>query len=276
VLKKAFDLFVFSSLYISLCALLMVDQTSRLLHIPAQPGLLGFVFFSTICSYNFHWYLTPRSVTPSQRVDWTQSHRGLHAILYLAGLAGSVFFFFRLWQHWLALVFGALITFLYSAPKLDLFSPLRKIAVGKTIFLSFVWMYVTSILPVWITGTAWKSEETLYAISRFSLIYSICILFDYRDREDDKLNGIKSMIIYFNDRGIRRLFILSLLVFALSTVLLNYFLHSPVLVSILLLPGLLLALLYNYARRNFSDYLYYFVLDGLMMLSGLIMFIFSF
>jgi len=31
--------------------------------------------------------------------------------------------------------------------------------------------------------------------------------------------------------------------------------------------------LYPYAKRNYSDYLYYFVLDGLMMFSGLLMLI---
>jgi hypothetical protein len=36
----------------------------------------------------------------------------------------------------------------------------------------------------------------------------------------------------------------------------------------LLIPGFILSLLYFYSKRNFSDYLYYFILDGLMMLSA--------
>ena len=43
----------------------------------------------------------------------------------------------------------------------------------------------------------------------------------------------------------------------------------------LLTPALLLISLYKYAKRNFSDYLYYFVLDGLMMLSGLLLWLVS-
>ena len=49
--------------------------------------------------------------------------------------------------------------------------------------------------------------------------------------------------------------------------------YSLLTVAVLLIPGLLLVFLYPYAKRNFSDYLYYFVLDGLMMLSGLLMLI---
>ena len=38
---------------------------------------------------------------------------------------------------------------------------------------------------------------------------------------------------------------------------------------ILLAPGLITAALYKYAQKNFSDFLYYFILDGLMALSAL-------
>jgi len=45
-------------------------------------------------------------------------------------------------------------------------------------------------------------------------------------------------------------------------------------IIILLLPGIITASLFSYAKKNFSDYLYYFVLDGMMMFSGLLMLIF--
>jgi hypothetical protein len=46
-------------------------------------------------------------------------------------------------------------------------------------------------------------------------------------------------------------------------------------VPFLLLPGVIVWLLLKPAKRNFSDYLYYFVLDGLMMFSGLFTFFLS-
>jgi hypothetical protein len=42
---------------------------------------------------------------------------------------------------------------------------------------------------------------------------------------------------------------------------------------ILLIPVSLVAILFNYAKKNFSDYFYYFILDGLMMLSGILLLI---
>lgn len=255
----------------------MVWQTSQLLLGTSPSGrLVGFVFFSTICSYNFHWYLTPNSVNPSRRIGWTQKHKILHFILYLVGLVGSGVYFFYLWPHIIALSFGAFVTFLYSAPKLPqpIFRRLRHIAVGKTVFLAFVWMYVTTILPVIVAEATWRPEYVLFAVSRFFLIYAICILFDYRDRQDDKKDGIRSLITLLNERGIDLVFIASLAIFGLGTLALGFF-HIPAFyVFLLLIPGMLTALLYNRAKRDFSDYLYYFILDGLMMFSGLLMLLF--
>ncbi len=275
--KKAFDFFIFSSLYISLCAVLMTFQTLQLTgHRQPSLNLILFIFFSTICSYNFHWYLSADATISSTRVQWTRHHKTLHLILYLVGLSGSAFYFYLLIDHWFAIIFGVFFTFLYSAPKLPqpFFKDLKKIAVGKTIFLAFVWMYVTTILPIIIEGVKWENEFFLFSVSRFFLIYSICILFDYRDREDDKRDNIRSMITYFNERGINNLFAASLMLFGVSSIALYWFSHSVFLSVIILIPGILLGFLYNYAKKNFSDYLYYFILDGLMMLSGLLMLVF--
>ncbi|MBS1597849.1 MAG: UbiA family prenyltransferase [Bacteroidetes bacterium] len=228
-----------------------------------------------MCSYNFHWWLTPSSVKISQRLQWAQRYKGLHLFLYFVGLAGSIFFFFTIKEHWMALAFGAFVTFLYSAPKLPwaFFSDLKKIAVGKTIFLAFVWMYVTTMLPIFVAQKNWQADFTFFSLSRFFLIYAICIIFDYRDREDDKHEGIRSMITYFDEKGINILFYLSILLFAITTIALAAYNYPVYTILILLLPGIITAALYRYAKKNDSDYLYYFTLDGLMMFSGLLMLI---
>jgi 4-hydroxybenzoate polyprenyltransferase len=278
-LQDAFDFFLFSSLFISLCAVVMVYQTHQLLlHSPPSTGLLSFVFFSTVCSYNFHWYLTPYSVTASQRIQWAQKRKGWHLAFYFIGLIGAFISVFTIWQHWVALSFAAFVTFLYSAPKLPhpAFHFLRRIAIGKTIFLAFVWMYVTSVLPILVSDVTWKPDYWLFCCSRFFLIYSICILFDYRDRQDDLKEGIRSLITVFDERGINRLFFLTSALFFLTTAAMTFFGYSIVQLILLLIPGGITVLLYRYSKRNFSDYLYYFVLDGLMGLSGLLMLFFRF
>jgi len=125
-------------------------------------------------------------------------------------------------------------------------------------------------LPIAIDNAHWHIPSLLFCLHRFFLIYAICIIFDYRDRDYDKQAGIRSMITYFNERGINNLFAVSLLAFALSTAYLYFYGFSLLVIALLLLPGAIVLVLYPVSKKNFSDYLYYFVLDGLMMFSALL------
>lgn len=263
---------LFSSLYIAGCAVLMVHQSNHLLRLHYNHiHYFAFVFFSTICSYNFHWYLTHSAETEKIRNRWTGEHRSLHLILFLVGLLGSAWYFLYFIVHWFWMGGAVVLTFLYSAPKLTMppFDQLRKVAVGKTIFLAFVWMYVTTFLPVIFSDKNWQAEDTLFCISRFFLIYAICIIFDYRDRQNDRREGIRSLITVLSEKGIASLFYVCLFVFAISTSALYLTGFKPVIISLLLIPGVITMSLFNVAKKNFSDYLYYFVLDGLMMFSAI-------
>jgi 4-hydroxybenzoate polyprenyltransferase len=251
----------------------MVLQTFQIvLHTPAHFELIAFIFFSTICSYSFHWYLTSSSVLPSPRVHWLLKYRNVHLFLFITGLVGSVIFVFYLISIWPWLLLSAIVTFLYSAPKIPhpYFRALRKVALGKTIFLAFVWMYVTTILPIVVSGQEWNNVFLFFILSRFFLIYAICILFDYRDREDDKASGIRSLITYLDEKGVRLLFSASLVIFAISTACLLNYGETGLTVGLLLVPGVITALIYKYAIRNFSDLFFYLFLDGLMALSAIL------
>jgi 4-hydroxybenzoate polyprenyltransferase len=256
----------------------MAWQTALLFHFRLSFNLVGFVFFGSVCSYNLHWYLTPPHIShPSVKLKWNLSNKFIHLVLFVAGVLGSAIFSFLLIDHWFWLGLTALFTFLYSAPKIPLpvFSHLKKIAVGKTIFLAFAWAHVTTLLPIVIVTDSIKPEHLLFLINRFFFIYAICILFDYRDVEEDRKDGIKSLITYLNEKGIDLLFWISMLICFLSAFLLLKFFPVTDVIA-LVIPGLLLCFLYYPSKKNFSDYLYYFVLDGLMMLSAPLLLLFKF
>lgn len=257
----------------------MVTQTNLFFDLQYNTRIFYlFVFCATLCSYNFHWYLTPFATSTSLRIAWNDAHRRLLLSIYIVMLVASAILALQLTAHWLPLSVGVLATFLYTAPKIPhkYFSLLSKIAVGKTLFLTFVWMYVTTALPILIADTNWTMAHTLFCISRFSLIYAICILFDYRDREADRAQGVKSMITWMSEKHILVIFLVALLLFVVSTVALSTQSFSPFSIVLLLIPGGIVLGLYNYARRHFNDYLYYFILDGLMMFSSLLTLLFRF
>jgi 4-hydroxybenzoate polyprenyltransferase len=250
----------------------MSYQTFVLFELPINIPFLYFVFFGTLCSYNFHWHFTPILTGHSEKLKWSYAHKKLHLVIFILSLLGSFYYAYQLLDHWEWLIATALLTFLYSAPKLPLkpFVHLKKIAIGKTIFLAFAWTHITSILPVIYSETNWNATLEVFAVNRFFLIYPICILFDYRDRAEDVKDGIRSMITHLSEKGIDLLFWGSLVTFLISTIILFYTYLSLFQSLILAIPALILMVIYKKSKTSISDYLFYFTLDGLMMLSGLL------
>lgn len=73
-MSSVFRFFVYSNLFIAVCAILMVNQTYDLvLHSPPDKYLMAFIFSATICSYSFHWYLTSGSLVESPRIEWLKN-----------------------------------------------------------------------------------------------------------------------------------------------------------------------------------------------------------
>lgn len=276
IVRSLFNFLLFSSLYIAFCAVAMTWQSNEMLRLDYdRNNYYGFAFFATICSYNFHWYLTPGGVgVTSHRLLWGQRQRMLQLLLCALGMLGALWYFLPLQRHWFPVSGAILLTFLYSAPKLAYppFIWLRKIAIGKTLFLTFVWTYVTTVLPAFVADRTPGLPLVLLTLHRFFLIYAICILFDYRDREQDKREGIRSLITYFDERGVGRLYYVSVLLAVVFAFPLLWYV-SAWKVGTLLVPVLITAFLKRYAETHTSDYVYYFYLDGLMMLSALLHYI---
>jgi 4-hydroxybenzoate polyprenyltransferase len=230
---------------------------------------LLFAFSGTICSYNFHWYLTGADENAVGRARWSIEHKKLHLVLFVLGLIGAAIAFFHLHEYWDWLAVAALLTFLYSAPMIPFpsFRWLKEVAVGKTAFLAFAWTHVTVNIPIVLAGNSWTTEHYMFSINRFFFIFSICILFDYRDRDGDYKLGIRSLITQITEKGVNVIYwFTQALVVATGLSLLIWM--SWIYVAILLAPTIILCIWYNYFKRSNADFIFYFLLDGFMMISG--------
>jgi 4-hydroxybenzoate polyprenyltransferase len=255
----------------------MAWSTFGLFLLPVNYDLLWFIVSGTLCSYNFHWFLTPGFLSGKNKATWSYRHRYIHFALFILSLAGSAWFGWKLIDKWYWLLMTAFVTFLYSAPKIPWkpFRFLKKIALGKTVFLALAWTHIPFILPILFSVRDWSVQEYLFVFNRFYLIYPICILFDYRDRETDKKEGIRSLVTMLPEEGIDRLFFASMFVFFASGLFFHATGFTWIDMLLLFLPGIILLLIYRIAKKQSSDYYYYFLLDGLMMLSGLLWLIFN-
>jgi len=257
----------------------MAYQTAFLFGLPHSLSFYSFVFLGTVCSYNFHWTLSPELFQKPIPRKWhgKRINRKLHLILAGLALLLALYSFIALRQHWIWLSGAMVLAFLYSAPKIPwpAMQRLKKVVFDKTVFLALSWTYVTTILPLLINGAPITAAHLLFCINRFYFIFAICILFDLRDREADRQEGIKTMVTQFDLPSINRLYWGSIAVFFCTALALLFHFPIPSVVA-LLLPGLVLAARYRWFKENTSDYVYYILLDGLMIFSLPLLLLFRF
>lgn len=273
--KRSIEFFVYSNLYIAIAAVLMVLQAFYLYGLDVNSDFLWFIFFATIMSYSFHWYLLSEVENSFERQIWTHSNKKILLIFFIISTVFTFYFFIQLIENWFWILSIGFITFLYSAVKIPRkpFTYLQKIAIEKTLYLSVVWTYITAVLPFLIAGEIWRIDYVVYISNRFFLIYAICILFDVRDREPDRRSNIKNSITILSLGAVEIIFKTVLLFFFLSSILLSFFELTTLQLIALALPGILLFFSYKKSINTNAGLWYYLYLDGLMMLSGLIIFV---
>lgn len=269
--KKLFDFFIFSNLFIALCTVIMLFYTGHLFKITLNPALFWFLFFATLASYNLHWYLTDASkeITVA-RSKWLTVNKKTHWMLFIFASIAGMIFGMRIISYWLLFLPLVFFTLLYTAPKFphSIFKQLEKHIIGKTFLLTLVWTYATTILPMLITSAEWTWLNTVFSIHRFTLIFPICILFDIRDKRADRITGIKSIVTLLPAKTIRRIFNVFILLHLLTSPLAFFVKMDNFLIYItFLIPSIITYRLYPKAIKSTNAYLFYFVLDGLMILA---------
>jgi hypothetical protein len=274
VFKKVFGFFIFSNIFIALCAAIMACQTKYFIQLHTQFFQLQlFLFFSTLASYSFHWYLTQiQQTNTSVRIVWLLQHRKFHLYFFCFSFIGSAILLLSFAKYWQWFLPAILLTFLYSAPKLPFpfFQSTGKLIVAKTLLLSIVWTYVTTVLPFIIYGGTWQQSYTGFSLYRFTFITAVCILFDVRDKDYDVEAGIQNMVTWFPLKIVKTIFWI-MIVLNIATIGM-IFLYNTSRISLLtmLIPTIVLTILFNPALKTNNDYLFYFVLDGLMALSAIL------
>lgn len=263
-----------SNLFISAIATIMSYGANNLLDLHLHSNYFLFVFFATLSSYCLHWYFTEIkketvSIELNQfRNNYTINNRKL---LFVQFSISSLMSLFCMWkqQEIIIYVLPAIIaTLIYSAPKFPIKSlkNLEGKALAKTFYLAAVWIYVTNIVPILLSGIHWNIEIIIYLLANFTFLYVICLLFDYRDQHKDQ---IKYILIDTNKHFNKIIFALSCIFILLSS-LLVYLEFSLAIILGLFFTYTFLILTLAKSTQTKSDYWFYFVLDGLMALPSLL------
>ncbi|MFZ9660991.1 MAG: hypothetical protein ACO29O_03860 [Chitinophagaceae bacterium] len=242
------------------------------LHASNNTALIFFIFWSTLCSYNFHKWINLIFEKVHLRDAWDHQHRNVFLILTLFSMCMIAINIEIIIQHFYLFLIAVFSTLLYTLPNLPFkpFKWLRNIATAKTLFLAAVWTYVTVFIPFDIHIKYWASSDFIFLIQRLSFIYAICILFDERDKGEDIIKGIRSISTMTNPHWTAFMYYLSTSISLVCCFLLypkNQLMAIPTVI-----PSLIALFLFN--RYKGKSTIYYTVfLDGLMALPAGIYFI---
>ncbi len=268
---KWFQFILSHSIFVAICAVALAFQTGQLLQFSTNGFVYGFVFFATLCSYNFYWLLSKTALSTGYGIlhFFKKDKAGL--ILMVVAAAGMLYCFLLSGLSIEFVLTAVILTICYSIPLLP-FKVLkftRKAGVLKTFLLAFTWAYVTSFIPLQKTYWLLDNSDLFIFTRRFLFMLMLCIIFDNRDMAVDKIRGLHSLATDLKPQLLNIVIIIIFAVLFISNLFYKdfgiAFYHSIGLqVSTV---GLLVVYLFSLRKRGY--FFYYFVVDGMMLFSAL-------
>ena len=188
-MKSIIRFLVYSNIWVSFCALGLTISTEVLFG-TANFKVSQFVFFATICIYNFQRVVRLKKEQQHARKDWLNQYRFAVYLLILAGGLMSLYRFidFRSSTQ-LAIIFSAVLSILYPFG-------LRRIPWIKIFVISLVWTISTLFLLVLENNIPISQNIVLHLISRFLFVFAITIPFDIRDLKFDA-QSLRTIPLFF-------------------------------------------------------------------------------
>lgn len=277
-IKKLPDFILFSSIFISSCAVALCIETNILLGLPLnQTSFYCFVFGATLAQYNLHYLVKTVAIENSERLAWSQKNKGLHLALLIVGSVLILFSFFSFHlKHFIILLGLGGVSFLYSFPFLPFGKKKRIKDYGslKILTITFLWTVVTVWFPVnsmpFDTGLFW-----LVFAKRFVFMFVLCLLFDIRDIEIDGKEKINTLAVKLGHKKSYLLAYFSLLLFVAFAIAQYYYLPQFGYLIAMLISAAATWITIELTKRSNSDYMYLAGIDGMMLVQALLIYLFS-
>lgn len=249
---------------------------------PQWHPYLFIIFFATLFEYNLHRFIiviTNKEALNSDKHKWVRENLKVFYSLVLLSILGFICVVLLAKKEVLiALAPIAAITLFYSLPvfgnKRTVFR-LREIPFLKIFLIALVWSSSTILLPVIQSGITFNWTHVIAMLAeRFLFILAITIPFDIRDVEADKQAGLKTIPLLLNENKSLVISYLSLFIFFLISFIHYQQLHYWFIIFSLGVSSLTTFIFLNSKKIRNMPFYYYGILDGTMLLQGLLVLVF--
>lgn len=249
---------------------------------PQWHPYLFIIFFATLFEYNLHRFIiviTNKEALNSDKHKWVRENLKVFYSLVLLSILGFICVVLLAKKEVLiALAPIAAITLFYSLPvfgnKRTVFR-LREIPFLKIFLIALVWSSSTILLPVIQSGITFNWTHVIAMLAeRFLFILAITIPFDIRDVEADKQAGLKTIPLLLNENKSLVISYLSLFIFFLISFIHYQQLNYWFIIFSLGVSSLTTFIFLNSKKIRNMPFYYYGILDGTMLLQGLLVLVF--
>lgn len=274
-----------SNIYISLAAVFLTIETQIQLGMkPQAHPYLFIIFFATFFEYNLHRLITVISNPEALKSDkhrWVKNNQKFFYGIVMLSLTGFIISIALAKKEVIfTLAPIAMITLFYSLPvfKHDvLLFRLREIPMLKIFLISFVWSAITILLPIIQSELPYdRSQVSLMLAERFLFVFAITIPFDIRDLVIDKESGLKTIPVLMGEKWSLRISNMALILFGLLCFYHYATTNEWFLLIAFILSALTTLFFINNQKMKEMNYYHYGLLDGTMLLQGLLVLLFYF
>lgn len=265
-MKSVLKFILSHSIFVSFCAFALTLQTYILSNKPINLSICWLVFFSTIAAYNLYWTLSKWSFNKNNPVLF--SNYWIHFVLLIFSFLVVIDL---LWQMPLVFPFiliSVVLTLLYTIIVLPIFKNISEKSNGlvKTFTLALTWTFVTVVIPLY--DQLFQSGFWVMISTRFSFLLMLCVIFDARDAKMDMLLKMDTSVSKVNSKLLSVLMFLIILANGLLLFLFGNVFQSQSQVFVLMCSSSLAFVLYLLSFKKRGYFFYYFMVDGMMLLSS--------
>ena len=269
---------IYSNLFIALCATILTLGTYGFVKQAPDPYLILHVFGVTLMAYNIQRLVRLQKFSNrTEQIRWYLKNKWMLYTALIIGMMVSSWTFLQL-PLTLLLAFAplAIISFCYSLPILPGKNgnrAIRDIPGAKIFLIAIVWTGVTWVLPLQESGADWEAEHYWVGLERFLFILAITIPFDIRDLkyDEDSMRTIPQLMGYSKAKDLA-IFLLFLCA-GIHAYVEFFLLPERTHLQHLIVPVFfgLVAALVSRLRADSGDTYFTGVLDGTMLILGLIL-----
>ncbi len=179
-MKKALQLYVFLNVHIALVAMGVSFCSSFFLRTEVPNTFHMFIFFSTLCYYNLHWYF-PSQNTVFEREIWSAKNKSSHLITCISSGVIAIYLLVLNFNWFSLFVISSLASILYSffLGKIEAL----KSQIIKAIYVSVFWVYTLVFIPALVFQLNKNLLEEFFLFAFLTLLYTLLIALSFERRD---------------------------------------------------------------------------------------------